>query len=72
MLARVPSTRATHDIDLSRQGFTLPEALEDLDRLAAMDLGDHFRFEYSGYVSTISNEIQPHTEGYRVRFNIFI
>lgn len=47
ILARIPSTRSTQDIDLYRQGFTLDQALSDLKRLAAVDLGDHFRFEYA-------------------------
>jgi hypothetical protein len=43
LLARVPSARATLDIDLYREGYGLDEAVEDLRRLAARDLGDHFR-----------------------------
>lgn len=46
MLARVPSTRATVDIDLYRSGYGLDEAVADLRRLAERDLGDHFRFVY--------------------------
>lgn len=46
ILARIPSTRSTRDIDLYRQGLTLDQALEDLKRLATINLGDHFRFEY--------------------------
>lgn len=34
MLARVPSTRSTLDIDLYRESFTLDEALVDLRRLS--------------------------------------
>lgn len=47
ILARVPSTRATRDIDLYRQGSTRTQALDDLIHLAAIDLEDHFRFEYA-------------------------
>ena len=72
ILARVPSTRATRDIDLYRRGFTLGQALDDLIRLAAIDLGDHFRFEYVGHTDSIANDTQPYTEGYQVKFNIFI
>lgn len=72
ILARVPSTRSTRDIDLYREGFTLTQALGDLIRLAAIDLGDHFRFEYAGHTDSIGNDIQPYTEGYQVKFNIFI
>jgi hypothetical protein len=72
ILARAPSTRSTRDVDLYRQGFTLTEALADLIRLASIDLGDHFRFEYGGHIHSIGTDIQPYTEGYRVEFNIFI
>lgn len=72
ILARVPSTRATRDIDLYRQGFTLTQALDDLIRLVAIDLEDHFRFEYASRTDSIGNDTQPYTEGYRVKFNIFI
>ncbi len=72
MLARVPSTRSTHDIDLYRQGFTLNQALADLRRLAAIDLGDHFRFEYAGHEPSLGDATQPYVDGYRVFFNVFI
>lgn len=72
MLARVPSTRATRDIDLYRGGFTLTQALDDLIRLAAIDLDDHFRFQYVSHTQSIGNDTQPYTEGYQVRFEILI
>lgn len=72
MLARIPSTRSTRDIDLYRQGFAIEQALADLKRLATIDLGDHFRFEYANYKPTIGTNTQPYTDGYRVTFNIFI
>ena len=63
MLARVPSTRATRDIDLYRRGFTLTQALDDLIRLAAIDLGDHFRFQYVSHtqavISLVADEDPP-------------
>lgn len=46
MLARVPTARATTDLDLLQEGYSLDQALEDLRRLAAVDLGDHFLFEF--------------------------
>lgn len=72
MLARVPSTRATRDIDLYRRGFTLTQALDDLIRLAAIDLGDHFLFQYVSHTQSIGNDTQPYTDGYQVRFEIFV
>lgn len=72
MLARVPSARTTLDIDLYRDGFTLDQALADLQRLARTDLGDHFRFEYAGHEKSIGGEEQPYTEGYVVTFEVLI
>lgn len=72
MLARIPSTRATRDIDLYRHGFTLEQSLSDLRRLASTDLADHFRFEYIAHEATISAEAQPYVDGYRVTFSVFI
>ena len=72
ILARVPSTRSTRDIDLHRQRFSLSQALDDLIRLAAIDLEDHFRFEYAEHADSIGTEAQPYMEGYQVKFNILI
>lgn len=62
MLARVPSTRATLDIDLYREGYGLDEAIDDLRRLAEQDLGDHFRFVYIGHRAILAGDEQPYTE----------
>lgn len=72
ILARVPSARATRDIDLFGSGLTLDQALEDLRRLAAVDLGDHFRFVYSGHSGTLGGDAQPYTDGYRVSFDVYV
>lgn len=72
MLARVPSGRPTRDVDLYRKGHTLDESLDDLRRLAAIDLGDHFVFQYIGHERSIGGEEQPSTEGYAVSFDILI
>ena len=72
MLARVASTRATLDIDLYRGGYGVDEAIEDLQRLTARDLGDHFRFVYTGHRAILAGEAQPHTDGHRVEFDIYI
>jgi hypothetical protein len=72
VLARVPSSRATRDIDLYRLGFTLAQSLDDLIRLAGIDLGDHFTFSYTGHTDAIGTDTQPYTEGYQVRFDVAI
>lgn len=72
MLARVASTRATLDIDLYRGGYGVDEAVEDLQRLAEHDLGDHFRFVYTGHRAILAGAAQPYTDGYRVEFDTYI
>lgn len=72
MLARVPSTRATLDIDLFCGGYGLDEAVADLRRLAEHDLGDHFRFVYVAHRSIVGGEGQPYTDGCRVLFDAYI
>jgi len=72
MLARVPSTRATGDIDLYRNGFTLNQAVADLRRQASIDLGDHFTFAYVGAKAITAVDSQPYTEGYHVNFDVQI
>ncbi|WP_157930399.1 nucleotidyl transferase AbiEii/AbiGii toxin family protein [Glycomyces xiaoerkulensis] len=72
MLARIPNARVTLDIDLCRSGFSLDQALEDLKRLAAIDLGDHFRFVYRDHNPIAAGESQPYTDGYRVIFETYI
>lgn len=72
ILARVPSSRPTVDIDLYRDGFTLDEALADLQRLAAIDLRDHFAFVYVGAKEAAPGDVQPYTKGCHVTFEVFI
>lgn len=72
MLARIPSTRATLDIDLYRAGFTLDEALTDLLRLASLDIGDHFRFVYIDHHASVTGNLQPYVDAYRVTFEIYV
>jgi hypothetical protein len=72
MLARIPSTRATLDIDLYRAGFTLDQALADLRRLAQVDLGDHFRFVYLEHRESVTRDQQPYVDAYRVSFEVYI
>ena len=72
VLARVPSARATNDVDLFRSGYTLAEALEALKRLAKVDLKDHFQFEFVSYADIIGGSGQPNLEGYKVRFDVYV
>lgn len=72
MLARIPDSRATKDIDLFATGYTLDQALAALRRLASVNLGDHFRFEYLSHSESVAGEQQPYTDGYRVTFQTFL
>lgn len=71
VLARVGSARATTDVDLFQRGHSLDAALEDLRRLAQVDLGDFFRFEYTGHTAAVGGQ-QVYAEGYRVSFDAYI
>ena len=72
VLARVPNARATKDIDLYRYGYPLNTAVKELQRLARIDLGDHFRFEYLAHKESIGGDQQPYTAGYRVTFETYL
>lgn len=66
VLARVPNARATLDIDLYMNGYSLDQALTALRRLVSTDLGDYFRFEYFGHKQSLAGDQQPYADGYRV------
>lgn len=68
MLARVPNARRTLDADLYREGYGKDRALADLRRLAAVDLGDFFRFTYKEHHVILADDLQPYTDGFRVTF----
>ncbi len=72
MLARVASARGTTDIDLYNQSTSLEYALSELDRLATLDLGDYFRFQRTGYTSTLGGNENSYTDGYQVSFDVYI
>jgi hypothetical protein len=72
MLARVPNSRATLDIDLYRSGYTIDGALTDLRKLATVDLRDHFHFVYAGHERLIRGENQPYIDGLRVTFAVYV
>jgi hypothetical protein len=72
LLARIPNARATKDVDLYRASLGRDEALADLLRLAAVDLGDYFRFQYRGHSDALAGENQPGVEGYGVSFEILL
>ncbi|MGO3357415.1 MAG: nucleotidyl transferase AbiEii/AbiGii toxin family protein [Bifidobacterium crudilactis] len=68
MLARIPSTRRTLDADLFSKGYDIQSSLEELKRLAAIDLHDHFVFEFDSATAILQADNQPYQDGYRVVF----
>lgn len=68
MIARTLNTRSTRDIDLVYREVNVDEAVEELKRVAAIDLGDFvvFRFAEMGKIA----EEQEYREGYRVFFSV--
>ncbi|MFF2053437.1 nucleotidyl transferase AbiEii/AbiGii toxin family protein [Leifsonia sp. NPDC058194] len=72
MLARVPDSRSTRDIDLFRTGYTAAESLERLRELAAVDLDDHFTFTFVSSEAIAAGDNQPYLDGVRVTFETYI
>ena len=60
MLARVPKSRSTKDLDLASTGAAdLDAAQQALEQAAARDLGDHVRFQLTRARATGRGENQP-------------
>lgn len=72
MLARIPQARHTRDIDLLSRDASIEDAVEELARLAGIDLGDHFYFTQAGTKKISTGEEQPYVEGVRVEFDVRI
>ena len=68
MLARTIEARATRDIDLLTEDGDLDEAVEELKRLAAIDLGDFVTFSFAR--STPIKAEDEYRSGARVRFHV--
>ena len=72
MRARVPNARATMDIDLFVNGYTLDQALVRLRALASLDLSVYLRFEYLKHTESLAGDQQPYANGFRVTFQVFL
>lgn len=70
MLARTIDARLTRDIDLTTSELHLEEALNELKRLAAINLGDFVSFVFVD-ASPIKSE-DEYREGYAVKFDAFL
>ncbi|UOE42726.1 hypothetical protein [Agromyces larvae] len=72
VLARVASGRCTTDVDLFRANYTLDGAFAELIRLAAIGLGDCFRFVYTRHRAVVGGDQQTYTEGCGVDVDVDI
>lgn len=72
MLARIPQSRATRDIDLASREGNIDHAVNDLLDLVAIDLGDHFRFILVDRREQLTGENQPYTNGCRLTFDVYL
>jgi len=72
MLARIHDARMTVDIDLISAVANLENALDELKKLARINLGDFFRFDYLNHSQIGAGVNQPKIDGYRVSFTVYI
>jgi hypothetical protein len=72
MLARLANARHTKDVDLFRHGFDKDQAITELRRLAATDLGDFFSFTYRRHRPILTSDGQPFADGYKVSFDALL
>ncbi len=68
LLARVPDSRATKDVDLVTTEKELDEAQEALIEVAQRDLGDHVEFHFKSSQPTGGGENQPNVQARQVTF----
>lgn len=72
MLARIPDSRTTRDIDLAAASATTQQAVLELRAAAEHDLGDFFRFVYLDDRALLEGDNQPYASGRRVRFRTYV
>ena len=70
MLAKIPDARETRDVDLLGRTADLDEALEELKRAAATDLGDFVEFRFRDAVPTDTS--QDYRKGYTATFDTWL
>lgn len=68
ILARVPDSRSTKDVDLASPRETLDEAVADLREAAARDVGDHLRFDLVSQRPGAEGDTQPGVKVSRLVF----
>ena len=67
MLARTPAARSTRDIDLLSQSLDIEEAVEELKRIASIDLGDFMTYAFARVAKI--KETDEYRSGYKVYFH---
>lgn len=70
MLARTIDARATRDADLATYTLDIEEAVEELKRLAAIDLGDFVSFQFESIEPVRAED--EYREGYKVGFTAYL
>ena len=68
MLARIPESRATKDLDLVSTSHDLDDAQEALEDLASIDLGDHVQFVLVDAKNTGGGANQPEAEHHAAEY----
>lgn len=70
MLARTIDARATRDADLATYTLDIDEAVRELRKLAAKDLGDFVSFQFESMEPVRAED--EYREGYKVGFTAFV
>ncbi|SKF61398.1 Nucleotidyl transferase of uncharacterised function (DUF1814) [Mycobacteroides abscessus subsp. abscessus] len=68
MLARIPTARATTDVDLAATVGTLDDATDALAEVASRDIGDHISFQITSAANTGLGDNQPGVDTRRLLF----
>lgn len=71
LLARIPDSRRTQDLDLAPSDAALDDAIADLRERARQDLGDHITFEIATVKGTGVTDHQPYRDAQTVTFDCF-
>ena len=71
MLARLPQSRSTTDVDLETADLSIDDAITQLTSAASIDLGDHFEFRYVSHRDT-GGPNQPELHAAAITFSVTV
>ncbi|TFD34988.1 hypothetical protein E3T37_16155 [Cryobacterium sp. TMT2-10] len=71
MLARLPQSRSTTDVDLETAEMSIDAAIAQLASAASIDLGDHFEFRYVSHRDT-GGPNQPELHAASITFSVTV